>query len=142
MWDSNFSKAVRWIFYIPIILIALTLLDLGILYLTGLLLDFDWSFWKIVIFIFSFGLLIIYFPLIVSTIISGLTVSFCPDRKIGGYIYSIFAVLNFIYLLFLMWTFEIEFTREAIATFVMSSIIILLTAGHSIRAALMFSDDK
>ena len=141
MWNSGLSKAIRWILYIPIIQIALGLLNLGLAYLTYQLFDFDWNFWRVLIFIFFLGSIVIYLPMIISMIISALTVAVCPDRKIGGYIYSIFAAINFAYLIYVIWTVDIDFSGRVITTLIIATIVILITAGHSIHTALMFSED-
>ena len=49
MWNTGLTKALRWIFYIPIILIALGLLNWGLTYLTIQLFDFNWNFWRVLI---------------------------------------------------------------------------------------------
>jgi hypothetical protein len=141
MWNSTLSKAIRWILYIPIIQIALGLLNLGLAYLTYQLFDFDWNFWRVLIFIFFLGSIVISLPMIISMIISALTVAVCPDRKIGGYIYSILAAINFAWLIYEIWTVDIDFSGRVITTLIIATIVILITAGHSIYTALMFSVD-
>jgi len=79
--------------------------------------------------------------MIISMLITFLTVSICPDRKIGGYIYSIFAVINFIYLLYFLWTMDIEFSGRIITSLIIATIVILITAGHTIITALSLGED-
>ena len=141
MWNSGLAKAIRWIVYIPIILIALVLLDLGLTYLTIQLFDINWNFWRVLIFITFLGGTIITLPMVISMLITFLTVSICPDRKIGGYIYSIFAVINFIRLLYVMWAMDIDFTGRVITGLVIATIVIIITAGYSITAALSLGED-
>ncbi len=84
MWDSTFVKIIRWILYIPVILISLVILDIGLTYLTIQLFDFDWSFWKEIIFISSIGSVVVFLPMLFAMIISGLTVLICPNKKLVG----------------------------------------------------------
>ena len=142
MWNTGLMKAIRLILYIPIILIALGLLNFGLTYLTIQLFDFNWNFWRVLIFITFLGGTIVYLPMLISMIITFLTVSICPDRKIGGYIYSIFAVLNFLYLIYAIWSLDIEFSGRVITTLVIATIVILFTAGHTIVSALSLAEDE
>lgn len=127
--------------YIPIILIAPGLLDFALTHLTIQLFVFNWNFWRVLIFITFLGGTIITLPMIISMLVTFLTVSICPDRKIGGYIYTIFAVINFICLLYVLWTMDIDFTGRVITSLVIASIVIIVTAGYSITAALSLGED-
>ena len=142
MWDSGLAKAIRWIVYIPIIIIALALIEFGLIYLTIQLFNFNWNFWNVLIFISFFGGTIFILPMMISMIITFLTVSICPDRKIGGYIYSIFAVISFIRLLYILWAMDIDFSGKVITSLVISTIVIIITAGYSITAALSLEEDN
>lgn len=141
MWNSGLSKAIRWILYIPIISIALLLLNLGLSYLTVELFDFKWNFWRVLLFIMFFGGVVIYLPALISMAITFLTVSICPDKKIGGYIFTIFAIPNFLYLLYNIWTIDVYFSNRVITTLVIATIVILITSVYTISSALTLHDE-
>ena len=75
-------------------------------------------------------------------IFSGLTVAVCPNRKIGGYIYSIFAAINCAYIIYQVWTVDVDYSGRIITTLIIATIVILITAGHSISVALMLAEDE
>jgi hypothetical protein len=142
MLDSGLAKAIRWILFIPAIQLTLWLLNYGILYITVQLVITTWSFWKTLFFISILGSAIFYLPIMISTLFSFLTVLICPDQKTGGYIYSIFAVLNYIYLLYKIWTFDTVFSTSDYISITVVSIIIIVTMLSSISAALSFNENE
>lgn len=142
MWNSTFVKIIRWILFIPVILISLVILDIGLTYLTIRLFDFDWSFWKVIIFISFLGSVVIFLPMLFAMIISGLTVILCPNKKIGGIIYAIMALINFIYLIYNIWTIEIEFSGRIITTLIIATVVILITAFQSINISLTIAENE
>ena len=104
MWNSAFMKAIRWILFIPLCILVLGL----ILYLLALLAKGVASmnlsvFWLIMGLFVVGGLLWSIFGFI-SMGISFLTISFCPDKKVGSYIFSILTAISFIYYIIQIWT--------------------------------------
>ena len=142
MWNSTFIKIIRWILFVPVMLISLFILDFGLSYLTIQLFDFDWSFWRVVFFIFILGSTVIYLPMFFAMIISGLTVALCPNKEIGGIIYAIMALINFIYLIYNIWTLEFEFSGRVITTLIIATVVILITAFQSINISLTLADNE
>lgn len=147
MWDSTLVKIIRWILFLPLILISLETLNYGIKYLIIQLFDFDFrEFWSLisneVIFFVVVGFVIIFLPMLFAIVISLLTVSLCPNKKIGGIIYSIFAGINFTILIYQIWTLDIGNSRKIITILIVSSVIILITAYQSIKSSLIFAEDE
>lgn len=140
VWNSSFLKGLRWILFIPIILLVLILMDIGLTYLTSQLFVFDWNFWSVLIFMVIFGNIIIFLPRLFAMILTALTVFICPNRKIGGYIFLILAIINFIYLGYSFWSIDLVFTGKIIVTLVLATIAIIITALSTIETALDFVD--
>lgn len=147
MWDSTLVKIIRWILFLPLILISLETLNYGIKYLIVKLFVFDFrEFWSIisneVIFFVVVGFVVIFLPMLFAMVISLLTVALCPNKKIGGIIYSIFAGINFTILIYQIWTLDIGNSRKIITILIVSSVIILITAYQSIKSSLILTEDE
>ena len=122
MWNTPFIKIVRWITYIPVCIFALgliqTLLTLGAAGLVSLHLS---TFWLILILFLVGGLIISLFGF-VTTFISVLTVQFCPNSKIGGYLLSFITLASFTYMIIKLWTIQ-ESVRDVLGFCIVMTII-------------------
>jgi hypothetical protein len=136
MWNSGLSKALRWIFFIPIVIAGLSLIDMGIFYLNLKFFELSWSFWEIIFMLSFVGVTIALLPVIISMLLTSIIVSICPDKKIGGYIFNIFAILNFLRVLYVIWTIDIEFTGKIITCLILSTIVTITVAFTSITSAI------
>ena len=114
MWNSIFMKAIRWILFIPFCLLALGLIQyLLVVSVIGIAALKISIFWLIVGFAVLGGILWSIFQMI-SMGISMLTVFFCPNHKVGGYILSVFSIITFVYLVFKLWMIPVHYNLQSI----------------------------
>jgi hypothetical protein len=122
MWNTPFIKILRWVTFIPVCIIALgliqTLLALGAAGLVSLHLS---TFWLILILFLVGGLIMGLFGFI-TTGISILTVQYCPNCKIGGYILSVLSLASFTYMIIKLWTIQ-DNVRDVLGFCIVMTII-------------------
>ena len=82
---------LKWLLYIPTIIIALILINLLSIYVFTEVIMVDWNFWKILIALFFFGGFLIYIPTMIG-MLSSTVVLICPNRKIGIILYVLFCI--------------------------------------------------
>lgn len=140
MWNTSIMKVVRWIAFIPVCIMALgliqILLGLGVAGLVKLHLS---TFWLILILFLVGGMIMSLFGML-TTGISVLTVQFCPNYKVGGYILSVLTLASFTYMIIRLWTIQ-DNVRDVLGFcivmtilyigFCFSIIIISLSVGNN-----------
>jgi hypothetical protein len=107
MWNSTLMKILRWITFIPLCVLMLGIIQIlfGLLVYGISLLHLS-VFWLIVIVIFGFGGLLVGLFGMLSGVISMLTVYYCPNYKVGGYILSFISLISFTVIVIRLWTIQ------------------------------------
>ena len=93
---------LKWLIYIPIVIIALILINLLSIYVFTKVIIVDWNFWRILIVLFIFGGLIRFVPAIIG-MLSSTVILICPNRKIGTILYVLFCVFFGLTLIISFW---------------------------------------
>lgn len=124
--NTPFIKAIRWILFIPLILGAMWIISFLFGFLMGELFSLRLSlFWLILFLFFLAGIVWTLFKLLASIITIGV-VSVCPNRKIGGLIYSIITTASLMFMIYDTWAVQTVYSGN---TIVFCSIITALIIG-------------
>ena len=123
MWNTQLGKTVRWILYLPAIVLILGLISFLFIYLTSAGINMLSSMWGIILLIALAGLAWTLFGFI-STYLSSLAVNLCPNKLVGAYSLVIVASLNFGLMLYSIWS-QDNFPTSLIIISVIVSILIL-----------------
>ena len=115
MWNLQITKIIRWILYIPLILVAwwviLFLFGISAYNLYQLTLS---TFWFIVVLLFITGISWYGFKML-SVGISIFVIKVCPNLKTGLQIFSIVSMFFTLYLLYNIWTIYADYSFKSIA---------------------------
>ena len=123
MWNTQLGKTVRWILYLPFLILALGLITFLFIYLTSIGVEMLSSWWKVMLMITFAGIAWMFFGF-VSTFLSSFAVHLCPNRTVGAYSLAIIATVNFGLMLYSIWS-QDNFTTSLIIISVIVSILVL-----------------
>jgi hypothetical protein len=134
-------KAIRWLLFVPLCILVLALIQysLGLL-LVGVASMHLSVFWLIVGLFFVGGFLWGMFKM-VSMGISMLTVFFCPDRKVGGYILSILTFIGFLYSIIRLWSIQEDLKGDIIVICLVMTVLYIQLGFMIIFASLTTDED-
>lgn len=102
MWNSTLIKSIRWIFYIPLIWFSVVLLNYIIWNISLWIYSLS-NFWILFIFLFGWGIIFQLWGIIFSTAVLFL-INICPDKKVGGYIFTIISLIIILQIFYKIWT--------------------------------------
>jgi hypothetical protein len=141
MWNSTFMKAIRWMLYIPLCLIVIALIQFlfGLLFVGIASLHLS-VFWLIVGLFVLGGIFWGLFRML-SMGISMLTVFFCPDHKIGSYIFSILTFIGFVWAIIRLWTIQDDLKGDVLVGCIVITILYIQLGVMIIYAALSSNEE-
>jgi hypothetical protein len=141
MWNSTLVKVLRWILFIPNILIGLAVTQWALAYGFKYIIDTTWNLPNIIRngFFLLFGSITI--TMAFSALITFLVTSICPNKKIGGVIFSTLVGLNFIYMIYNIWTDAAFNSYASVGELIVCTLLAVVVAGYIINAVFMISDD-
>ncbi|MEX2476891.1 MAG: hypothetical protein WD357_00540 [Gracilimonas sp.] len=120
--EFNWVKIIRWLAFFPLALIVMWLIEKFFLWSIHKVFSADLNFIKFSLVLTLFGGLVA--GLFANVFI--LTISICPNKKVGGYFISILSLLVTISLLYSIWILPYIFTFSTIYFCVLASFYILL----------------
>ena len=123
MWNTQLGKTIRWILYLPSLILALGLITFLFIYLTSIGVEMLSSMWGVILLIALAGLTWTFFGFI-STFLSSFVIHLCPNRLVGAYSLIIVASLNFGLMLYSIWS-QDNFTTGLIVISAIVSILVL-----------------
>lgn len=128
MWNTQLGKTVRWILYLPFLMLALGLITFLFIYLASAGASMLSSWWQIVLVIVLAGFVWTIFDF-VSTFLSSLAVHICPNKLVGAYSLSVIATANFGFMLYSIWSQDSYPTKEIILSVIVSILVLKLWFG-------------
>ena len=125
MWNTQFGKAVRWTFFLPLLVLAVGLISFLFIYLTSVGIEMLSSWWEIVLVIVFAGFAWTFFDFI-SIFLTSFVLYVCPNKQVGVYSLSIVATTNFGLMLYSIWAQDSYPTKVIILSVVVSILVLKL----------------
>lgn len=135
MWETTIAKLLRWLIYLPIIFLLLTIIDAVFSWAISSILSFNLSpFWigLILIFLAGFGIIFLrYIAVLSPTFLYKIS----PNRKIGSYLYILCIVIYSLFVIYNFWSPEIENFEKIKVRILFQSVFVIFIAGKLIAVA-------
>lgn len=135
MWDTPISKLFRWLIYLPITFLLLTIIDVVFSWAISSIFSFNLSpFWIGLILIFLAGFVIIlirYIAVLLPTFLYKIS----PNIKIGSFIYIFCIVVYSLFVIYKFWTPDRENIEKITVRLLFQSAFIIFIAGKLIAVA-------
>jgi hypothetical protein len=142
MWNAPLTKVLRWIVYMPLIYLVLTLIHFLfgtlLVWVGNLNLSTFWFFTCLVL----FGGILWGLLQMLSTFLLVMTTMVCPNKKYGGLIFGGMTLLYFLYMLYSIWTIQADYSVKTIIFLIVISFLIISLGFNLVIGSLITTDDE